>query len=81
MRKDIITFLLAILLFPSFVSAIQVCEIYDDFSSGSLNASKWEIRQDIEGQPLMDEYGVINESGNFIFHTQQNQKQIYLLLF
>src|SRR3989344_7353772 len=63
------------------VSAVQVCETYDDFSSGVLNLSKWEVRQDIEGQPLMDRYGVENEGG-FVFHTEQNtsgDKRTYLV--
>jgi hypothetical protein len=47
-------------------------DLYDDFSSGSLNPAKWEVRQDPEGQPHLDEYFVANESGNFVFHTQQN---------
>ncbi len=46
--------------------------LYDDFSSGTLDTNKWEIRQDVEGQPFMDEYGVLNETGNFIFHTKNN---------
>ncbi|MEK6922182.1 MAG: hypothetical protein AABX08_00080, partial [Nanoarchaeota archaeon] len=42
---------------------------------------KWEIRQDTEGQPLMDEYDVINEGDGFVFHTQQNiigDRRVYL---
>lgn len=47
-------------------------ELYDDFSSGTLNSAKWEVRQDTEGQPLMDEGFVANENGNYVFHTRQN---------
>jgi len=68
-------------LFLSFVSAKQTCSVYDDFSSGDLGTSKWEIRQDTEGQPLMEEFNVTNESGNFAFHTQQNtiaDRRVYL---
>ena len=54
------------------ISLISASWFYDDFSSGSLDSSKWEVRQDIEGQPLMDEYGVVEENGNYVFHTQQN---------
>ena len=54
------------LLIPSKSNA----QLYDDFSSGILNASKWEIRQDVEGQPLTDEYWVDNVSENF--HIKQN---------
>jgi hypothetical protein len=42
--------------------------LYDDFSSPTLDANKWEIRQDTEGQPLMDE-GFVTSG---VFHTQQN---------
>ncbi len=66
--------------FIGITTAEQVCEAYDDFSSGSLDTNKWEIRQDVEGQPFMDEYGVLNESG-FVFHTQQNiieDRRVYL---
>lgn len=47
-------------------------DIYDNFSSGSLNPALWQIRQDPEGQPHLDEYDVRNEGNNFVFHTQQN---------
>ncbi len=66
----------------SFVSAEQVCQTYEDFSSGILDESKWEVRQDIEGQPFMDEYGVRLENGDYVFHTQQNtseDKRVYLV--
>jgi len=56
-----------------------VCQVYDDFSSGVLNSSKWEIRQDVEGQPFTDEYWV--DSGLQNFHTQQNtigDRRVYL---
>ena len=64
----------------STVSAVQTCKIYDDFSSGSLNASKWEIRQDTEGQPLMEEYDVILENSSYVFHTKNtaNDRRVYL---
>ncbi|MDP2924822.1 MAG: hypothetical protein Q8N99_00460 [Nanoarchaeota archaeon] len=42
--------------------------LYDDFSSGTLNTQKWEVRQDYEGWPFTEEYGV--ENG--VFHTKQN---------
>ena len=67
--------------------ASEGCMLYDDFSSGTLNPDKWEIRQDVEGQPLMDEYEVkwekaqkLSKSG-FVFHTQQNthvDRRVYL---
>ena len=69
MKNKLSLVLLAVLLISS-VSAVQVCELYDDFSSGVLNTSKWEIRQDVEGQPLTDEYWVDNTLNNF--HIQQN---------
>lgn len=50
--------------------AVQVCQVYDDFSSSTLNTNKWEIRQDIEGQPFMEEYELDTNLKNF--HTQQN---------
>ncbi len=42
--------------------------LYDDFSSPVLDTNKWEVKQDTEGQPLMDEGYVTNG----VFHTQQN---------
>ena len=82
MKKKLILIFSVIFMFSSIVSAVQVCETYDDFSSGVLDASKWEIRQDTEGQPLMDEYGVLLEEGNYVFHTGQNtggDKRVYLV--
>ena len=70
-NKNILIFL--IIFFINFISAVQICEVYDDFSSGVLDNSKWEIRQDPQGQPFTDEYGIIEEDGNFIFHIQQNE--------
>lgn len=78
-QKKVTLFL--IILLTNFISA-QTCEVYDDFSSGILDIDKWEVRQDVEGQPLMDEYGVLNESGNFVFHTKQNtiaDRRVYLV--
>ena len=74
------TFFLGVLLLNA-VNAQQVCQTYDDFSSGVLNTSLWEIRQDVEGQPLMEEYGVFDEGNGFAFHTQQNSspdQRVYL---
>lgn len=45
--------------------------LYDDFSSGVLDTTKWTISQDIENQQLTDEYGVDSELKNF--HTRQIQ--------
>ncbi|MEK6935230.1 MAG: PEP-CTERM sorting domain-containing protein [Nanoarchaeota archaeon] len=42
--------------------------LYDDFSSPTLNTSKWDVRQDYEGWAFSDEYGI--ENG--VFHTQTN---------
>jgi hypothetical protein len=66
--------LLAIILGVLFLNVVgaQQCVVYDDFSSGVLNTSLWEIRQDVENQPLMEEYGVFDEGNGFAFHTQQN---------
>ena len=72
--------LICLVLLISFVSSTQVCQVYDDFSSGVLNTSKWEVRQDVEGQPFTDEYWV--DSGLQNFHTQQNtigDKRVYLV--
>ena len=44
--------------------------LYDDFSSETLDLNKWEVRQDVEGQPFMDEYWVDTNLQNF--HMQQN---------
>ena len=57
-------------------------DLFDDFSSGSLNPNLWQVRADVEGQPLMDEYGVSYENGNYAFHTQQNtiaDRRVYLV--
>ena len=65
--------------FLGLVSAAAI--LYDDFSSGQLDQIKWEIRQDVEGQPLMEEYGVVNERNNFVFHTLQKtavDRRVYL---
>ncbi len=67
MRKAVL-FTLILVLSTFFVSAIW---IYDDFSSGVLDSLKWEIRQDVEGQLLMDESWVDVTLQNF--HTQQNE--------
>ncbi|MFA5992443.1 MAG: hypothetical protein WC796_01920 [Candidatus Pacearchaeota archaeon] len=80
MRKLVVGVLFAFLL-VGIVSAVQVCENYDNFNSGSLDSSKWTIKQDIEGQPLMDEGTILNENG-FVFHTKQNtptDRRIYLV--
>lgn len=79
MKNKGILIILAISLI-SFASAVQICQVYDDFSSGTLDTSKWEIRQDVEGQPFMDEYQV--DSGLEDFHTQQNtigDRRVYLV--
>ena len=68
MKNKSILILLAVFLISS-VSAIQVCQIYDNFSS-ILNTSKWEVRQDVEGWPLTEEYGIDSNLNNF--HIQQN---------
>ena len=69
MKTKYIFVFLSILLITS-VSATQICQTYDDFSSGALDTSKWEIRQDVENRPFMDEYGLDSVLKNF--HTQQN---------
>lgn len=53
--------------------------LYDDFSSEILDVNKWEVRQDTEGQPLMDEYWIDTDLENF--HTKQNiigDRRVYL---
>lgn len=67
-----ILFIIIFLLIQT-VSALNNCTLYDDFSSGNLDNTKWEIRQDIEGQPFMDEYRVITKNNNSFFHTKQNE--------
>ncbi len=52
---------LATLLIPAallFGGSRAKATLYDDFSSGSLDASKWGIRQNTPGWPLTDEYFV-----------------------
>lgn len=55
---------------------------YDDFSSGSLDLSKWEVRPDPQGQPLMPDHGVRIENNNSVFHTENaivGDQQVYLV--
>lgn len=78
MKKSLLFVLGLVLL--SFADALGPV-LYDDFSSGQLNMSKWEIRQDVEGQPMMDKYKVSFERGNFVFHTEQiriGDRRVYL---
>lgn len=75
-----ISILLMFVFCLSSISAIQVCNVYDDFSSGVLDNSKWVIRQDVEGQPFTDIYNVDSELKNF--HMQQittGDKRTYLV--
>lgn len=53
----------------SSVSATQVCEVYDDFSSGSLNLSKW-TESTFHGDPFTDEHFVNSSEGSY--HVKQN---------
>jgi len=79
MKNKAILIILAFFLI-CFVSATQVCQVYDDFSSGNLDTNRWEIRQDVEGQPFTDEYWVDSILKNF--HTQQNNigdRRVYLV--
>ena len=65
---------------PPKIPPTPICETYDKFGE-ELDTSKWEIRQDPEGQPLMDEYGILKENGSFVFHTKQNtfgDQRVYL---
>lgn len=78
--RNIWLLLVGSILLLSFTSAVQVCQVYDDFSSGVLDGEKWEIRQDVEGQPFMDEYWVDPYLDNF--HTKQNitgDRRVYLV--
>ena len=67
--KIVLTLILPILLI-SLISAVQVCEVYDDFSSDTLDTSKWEIRKDYEGQPFIADSGLDADLENF--HTRQD---------
>ena len=80
MKYKILLSIFLLSIFITTISATLSCETYDDFSSGSLDTSKWEVRQDVEGQPFMDEYLVDTILQNF--HTQQNilgDRRIYLV--
>ena len=68
--KNTITLCILVIFLVSSVSAMQVCQTYDNFSSGVLDTDKWEIRQDVEGQPFTGEYWIDSDLNNF--HTQQN---------
>lgn len=73
-------FLIIFLFSLNLISAVYVCEDYDDFSNPVLDLNKWEIRQDPEGRPLMDEYWIDSILNNF--HTQQNtaeDRRVYLV--
>lgn len=86
MSKVLIISLISLILFGSVIvtgipSPGPYCSWYDRFSRGYIDHTKWEIRQDVEGQPLMDEYDVRNENEDFVFHTQQNtigDRRVYL---
>lgn len=72
---------LALIVLSGFLVTAGKPILYDNFESGRLNSEKWEIRQDTEGQPLMDEYKVLREDNNYVFHTQQYQatdRRVYL---
>jgi len=45
-------------------------DLYDNFSSGTLNPALWQIRQDPEGQPLTELYGL--ENGSFFAQNITN---------
>ena len=65
------------------LASINDCraDLYDDFSSGILSRDLWEVRNDTEGQPMMDQYGIFSEDNNFVFHTQNTSigdKRTYL---
>ncbi len=62
--KKLILFLVFVFLL-SFVSAIQVCQVYDDFSSGNLNPSKWD--ETIAYSQHIDEHYVLGK----VFHMAQ----------
>ncbi len=79
MKKSII-FLGIVIISFIIQSTLSLAYVYDDFSSGTLDTSKWEIRQDVEGQPLMEEYWVDPVLENF--HTQQTtavDRRVYLV--
>lgn len=69
MKKTLLSILLSGL---GMITTTLNADVYDDFSSGKLDKSRWEIRQDIEGQPLMDTGLVIEKNGNHVFNTAQN---------
>lgn len=69
-KVKIINILIGVLFLVVFPSISAGCNIYDDFSADTLDMNKWGIRQDTEGQPLMDEYWVDSDLENF--HMQQN---------
>jgi hypothetical protein len=44
--------------------------VYDDFESGNLDTDKWTVMQDTEGQPLMEEYGILDDGASNVYHMQ-----------
>lgn len=69
LKNLMLTGLAALVLGTSSTNA-QERILYDNFESGSLDPDKWEIRQDIEGQPFMEEYGILNEGISSVYHTK-----------
>ena len=70
-RKTLASIVLAgACLFGSAGKAKATPVLYDDFSAPTLDASKWDVRQDVQGQAHMDEYRVDTDNQNF--HLQQN---------
>lgn len=47
------------------ISVDSECGMYDDFSSGSLDLNKWNVKQDYQGQPFTLEYGLDNITERF----------------
>lgn len=69
-HNKIALYLILPLLMIGLVSAVQVCELYDDFSSNILDLNKWE---EIPGSDVnslfVDEYFINSDEG--VYHTAQ----------
>jgi len=52
------------------VYAVQVCSIYDDFSTGNLNLTKWEESTGFQVNAFTDEHFV--NTSQEVYHIQQN---------
>ena len=66
----IFIFVISLIIFTNSVMAIQTCEIYDDFSTGNLNLTKWTEVGGSDINNLFTAQHFVNET-ELAFHTAQ----------